>query len=126
MSIILIFGKLYRKIKRLFGAAYTVVDSVLDGHNTIGTNTAVVRSRVGRYTYFGADCCFYESIVGSFCCIGNNVKIIAAQHPTGFISVHPFFYGKIFGNVTENTYPDYKLLAHRQLPPLLNLSHLGR
>lgn len=104
------------KIKRLlgFGNPYFLQDSFLEGNNKIGSRTSVVKSEIGRYSYMGADCLFYEIRIGRFCSIGNNVKVIAAQHPTQFASSHPFFYQPCFGAVDNQKYPDYKYIVDNQ------------
>lgn len=64
---------------------------------------------VGKYSYgyqqfyeLGRKCKILKSI-GAFCSIAQNVTIAASNHPLDCISTHPFFYGKRWGFVEENS-----------------------
>tara|TARA_Y100001934_G_C12315859_1_gene757433 strand:- start:662 stop:1360 length:699 start_codon:yes stop_codon:yes gene_type:complete len=62
---------------------------------SIGTNSQIFSSSVGRSTYVANDTsiCFAE--IGKFCAIGDNVRICLGNHPTmEIVSIHPAFYSK--------------------------------
>lgn len=55
------------------------------------SNHCFFSGSIGRYSYIGE----YSEIrgkIGSFCSIGNNVKIVTATHPISHISTSPAFY----------------------------------
>lgn len=81
-----------RLLKKLLGERKYISDSILKGGNCIGNHSSVIQSEIGRYTYMGTHCLFIKTIIGAFCSIGNNVKIVPDTHPTNFASTHPFFY----------------------------------
>jgi acetyltransferase-like isoleucine patch superfamily enzyme len=63
------------------------------GNNAVGNKSIVLNCKVGKGTYFGNNCNFTDTKVESFCSIGNQVEIIAAQHPIKeYISTSPLFY----------------------------------
>lgn len=86
-----------------------------EGHNYVGHHTCVSRSKVGRYSYIGANSSFDCAQIGRFCSIGDEVKVIAAQHPSsGFVSTSPVFFDKSsnIGSFTEGhqLFPDYRFV----------------
>lgn len=58
----------------------------------------------GRHT-FGYEQFFYKMIniekIGAFCSIAKTVNIAKGNHPTNYISTHPFFYLHNFGHFVE-------------------------
>ncbi len=64
-----------------------------EGKNKIGKNACINNSKVGFATYIGKECIFDNTIIGKYCCIANNVKVIVGKHPTSkFVSIHPAFF----------------------------------
>ncbi len=70
--------------------------------------------KLGEHTYIGkkAGLCSPDKIsFGDYCSIGNNTMFNPSQHPTNWLSVHPFQYwekcnSKLYGNITnENAIP---------------------
>jgi len=48
---------------------------------------------VGKYTYISEDCTFWHNtVIGKYCSIAANVNINTSQHPTNYLSSHPFQY----------------------------------
>lgn len=63
------------------------------GYNKIGVQTVVSDSMIGRYTFMGSNCYFPNAVIGKFCSIGHNVRVVAETHPArNFISTSPVFY----------------------------------
>ncbi len=63
------------------------------GHNRVGRLSVIKNAEVGCYSYIGNNCVFYNCIIGKFCSISSNVKMIAGKHPSSvFVSTHPAFY----------------------------------
>lgn len=88
--------------------------TVLEGYNSIGRNSILLRSSVGYYTYLGNNCVFTNTVIGRFCSISSNVEMITGTHPSsGYASTHPSFFavntpnGK--GFVEVNTFNEHKL-----------------
>ncbi|GAF67092.1 putative acetyltransferase [Bacillus sp. TS-2] len=55
--------------------------------------------KIGKYSYgYERLCRFYSNqikSIGSFCSINSTVDIAGPNHPTQYISTHPFFYNKL-------------------------------
>lgn len=70
-------------------------------------------SSIGAFSYVNAgSTIFGEVTIGRFCSIGSRVDIGLAEHPTGFLSTHPFQVAKsMFLNHPH--YADVKRLAWR-------------
>lgn len=56
----------------------------------------------------------FKKIKSLFGDIGNNVKVIAANHPILFASTHPFFYQAKYGNVDTDIFEDYVYVPFNQ------------
>ncbi len=62
---------------------------------------------VGKYTYrykqfFNNGSYQLLSSIGNFCSIGDNVTIAKSNHPTSYISTHPFLYEKKRGIISKD------------------------
>ena len=87
-----------------------------EGKNSLGEHTYLSHTQLGYASYIGFGCEFSNTVIGRFCSIGNNVRVVSASHPTNMVSTHPAFYSKTFrfsyGNdvefaehiITENNY----------------------
>lgn len=65
----------------------------LEGNNIVYGGTQINDSHIGYGTYISHNCKLPHSIIGRYCSIGENSKIVFGQHPTSkFISTHPAFY----------------------------------
>lgn len=56
----------------------------------------LLRYHIGKYSYFGGKFSIADkrTTIGTFCSIGQDVKIGTSSHPIDFLSTHPFQYMK--------------------------------
>jgi acetyltransferase-like isoleucine patch superfamily enzyme len=88
----------------------TVRNTLFGGENLVYNEVTLINCNVGKATYIGSGCEFYNSRIGKFCSIANYVKIVAGNHPTiGFISTHPAFYNSypIFSYAVNSQFEEY-------------------
>lgn len=71
---------------------------------TIETGSHVCAGHIGNYTYINKYCLIDRNTasIGNFCSIAYGVKIGLGNHPTKWLSTHPFAYDKKYGFVTQN------------------------
>lgn len=64
------------------------------GHHVwIHHHTNIKDSEIGNYTYIQDSCRLERCKIGSFCSIGDSVKVLSATHPTrDFVSTSPVFF----------------------------------
>jgi len=68
-------------------------DTIFSGSNSIGPQTNVCSSVIGFGTYIGSACGLSHCEVGNYSSIGNNVVLLANNHPVStFVSTHPAFH----------------------------------
>jgi len=66
-----------------------------EGKNVLGEKTYISGSSLGYGTYIGNNCELSNCIVGRFCSIGSNVRVVSATHPIDSnVSTHPAFYSE--------------------------------
>ena len=83
---------------------------------------------IGKHTYVGklTNLCEPDKIkIGDYCCIANNVFFNPSNHPTNWLSVHPFQYKKkldarLYGNFPINTNP----LIFNEIPKNINILNI--
>lgn len=83
------------KYRRVIFEKGSKVDSksILQGNNKIGRNSEIARCNIGKGSYISENAIIKDTVIGKFCCIGPEVKIIIGNHPSSkFISTHPAFY----------------------------------
>ena len=100
-----VYGKyLFRKRGvRISPSSFLNKKTVLKGKNTIHSNVVISNSQIGFATLIGKNCYLPNTIIGAYCSIAANVKIIEASHPSSkFVSTHPAFYSLL--NQTGFTY----------------------
>lgn len=94
----------FMKRKKLKNSQSIIMDSsvlfgftsLFDGKNKINKNTIIENSKIGLATYIGQECSFYNTVVGKYCSIANNVKTVIATHPVNtFVSTHPAFFSTL-------------------------------
>ncbi len=94
--IVMFFMQFYYRVahhSRVSYKAYINSRTRLAGYNTIQDNVLLAGARIGRGTYICRESNFNDAVVGPFCSIGRNVRIINGQHPTHtFVSTHPAFF----------------------------------
>jgi len=74
---------------------------------------------VGDATYIGSNGFFDNAIIGKFCSIGSNVKIVVNAHPSkDFVSTHPAFYSTLkqsgFTFTSLQLFDDHKYLDKKK------------
>lgn len=63
------------------------------GYNKIHAHTNVSNSEIGYASYIGGNSYMPNCLIGSYCSIGGDVRVVNALHPTSkFVSTHPAFY----------------------------------
>lgn len=85
----------FRKCKIQFGAK-VYKNSVLDSFTQIGSGTVLSNSSIGYGSYISSKCSFYNTKIGKFCSIGENVHLVNAVHPISFCSTSPMFHKSVF------------------------------
>lgn len=70
------------------------------------SRNSYLNGAIGRYSYIGSNSQIYARI-GSFCSIGNGVKIVPSSHPISFVSTSPVFYSTA-GQALESFVDDNK------------------
>ena len=48
------------------------------------------KCRIGRFTYFNYDCEISDTDFGRYCSVGQRSVINPGEHPTDWLSTHPF------------------------------------
>lgn len=76
----------------------------LEKYVTLGYGSFVLTSFIGKYTYINMYCLIDKNTksIGRFCSIAHNVKIGFGNHPTKWVSSHPFTYHKKYGFINED------------------------
>lgn len=70
--------------------------AILEGLNVILAKSEISGSRIGLGTYIGKNCILPKVMIGRFCSLANNIKVIRGSHPTNiFVSTHPAFFSPI-------------------------------
>lgn len=109
-SIISLFSKIkYGRKCVIEGNAVVYGTCVFEGKNKISPNAHVTYTSMGYGSYIGKNSVFSHAIIGRFCSIGDDVKLVRATHPINdFVSTHPAFYSTatLCSFVTENKYCD--------------------
>lgn len=99
------YKKIEKKNSKVFPGSvvkYSVVydsETVLEGMNVINTGTKIDSSKIGLCTVVGARSILSNCVVGRFCSISSDVRVIPWTHPTSFVSSSTAFYN------TGNKYP---------------------
>lgn len=108
------FERLLLKRKGVY-IAYTARFSpktTFGGWNKIHAHTVVSGSEIGRYTFVGENCYLPQSLIGSFCSIGDRVRVVAETHPSrGFLSTSPVFYS--LNQPCRKTFADKQYFVER-------------
>jgi virginiamycin A acetyltransferase len=70
---------------------------------TIEKGSHVCAGRIGNHTYINKYCLIDRNTesIGNFCSIAYGVKIGLGNHPTNWVSTHPFAYDKKYGFVSK-------------------------
>lgn len=87
MTVYYLWSKILKKIR---GSA--IFHSNVHKTAKIESGSSVVYSTFGKHSFCGYDCEIFYCDIGSFCSIGNNVKIGGGMHPVEWVSTSPVFY----------------------------------
>ena len=111
----------YRILKKCRVSFYSYLNSktIFEGNNKICENSVVSSSYLGFASYLGANCSLGNCIIGRYCSIGSNVKLISSLHPTSiFVSTHPAFFSKAkqagFTYVDKNLFDEHKYVDRKK------------
>ncbi len=106
--------------KNIIFEGKTELDSAdkFEGYNRLADGVTFLNSKIGYASYIGNDSFIKNTVIGRYSCIGNDVMIMAGDHPTKrFASIHPAFYSTLkqcgFTYVTENKYSDYRWIDQK-------------
>lgn len=73
----------------------------LGGYNVIHKGTCISSSSIGRNTYIDSNCDLPNSVIGSFCSLARNIKVIRFTHPSQtFVSTSPVFFSTLMQSNT--------------------------
>lgn len=79
--------KFFKKI-RLVGSRGSKVHK----NSKLEAGTHFVFSSIDEYSYCGYDCEIFQTLIGRYTSIGNNVVLGGASHPKHWVSTSPVFY----------------------------------
>lgn len=71
---------------------------------TLGHGSHICAGSIGKYTYINKNCLIDRNTasIGSFCSIAYGAKIGLGNHPTDWVSSHPFAYDSKYGFIKQN------------------------
>jgi acetyltransferase-like isoleucine patch superfamily enzyme len=73
--------------------ALVTTDTFFEGNNTVHRNAYVFCSHIGKGSYIHENSSIKRCLIGRYCSIGPNVRIVEGNHPTRtYVSTHPLLY----------------------------------
>ena len=63
----------------------------------------IINSKIGNYSYVGKRSILYNTTIGNYCSIANDVRICLGKHPVTFFSTNPFLFDESFYNYYKNS-----------------------
>jgi len=75
--------------KNLAGKARVIIEPPV----TLGKTVILTSTRIGAYTYFRGGTISSLAGIGRFCSVAPGIEVGPGNHPTNFLSTHPFQYG---------------------------------
>jgi len=78
---------------------------------TVAGVVARGKCRVGRFTYFNYGCEISDTTIGRYCSIGQRCILNPGEHPTSWLSTHPFASDPSGRSCGMETEPDYLAIA---------------
>ena len=106
MTIKYLYSKFFKKIVR----GCCVIGSRIDKTAHIDSATEFHNSVLGKYSYVGYDSQVFNTVIGSFCSIGDFFLCGGGYHPTDWASTSSVFYkGSHTGNSNK--------LGSKEIPP---------
>ena len=103
--------EIWRTFKRMFLPKHIILHNGVifndktqfGGNNVIHQGTCISSSMIGRNTYIDSNCDLPNSVIGSFCSLARNIKVIRFNHPSHtFVSTSPVFFSTL--GQTNQTY----------------------
>lgn len=103
--------EIWRTFKRMFLPKHITLHNAVifndktqfGGNNVIHQGTCISSSMIGRNTYIDSNCDLPNSVIGSFCSLARNIKVIRFNHPSHtFVSTSPVFFSTL--GQTNQTY----------------------
>lgn len=83
----------YKNSVSIKGRAIIGKKCIFEGGNVIGDGSSLEYAELGYGTYIARDTHLSNIVIGKYCSIGANIRIISGQHPTKtFVSTHPAFF----------------------------------
>ena len=76
----------------IYSGAYIDQHSHLGRYSVLFRDVALIKSKLGAYSYVQSGSVICNAEVGKFCSIASNVHIGLASHPTHMVSTSPVFY----------------------------------
>lgn len=70
----------------------SVRDSMIGDRCEILSESSIISSELGDFSYLGQRCMVADAVIGRFCAISADVRIGAPNHPIGRPSMHRFTY----------------------------------
>lgn len=89
------------------------LDTTIDESCVIFSEAVLSHSKLQRHTYIQRATTIVNTVIGSFCSIGANVKIGLPDHPLHFVSTHPAFYDPSQPTMKSFT-TDIRYQAHKK------------
>lgn len=89
---------IYLKTNKVFisSSIYLNSKTVFGGRNVIHPKCNILNSEIGFATYIGPSSILPNMIIGKYCSIASNVKVLPYTHPTkNFVSIHPSFFSTL-------------------------------
>ena len=84
---------LYKRNNLNISHSTAVYDTEFEVNTSVAGGGYINGSKIGRNTYIGSYCSLNKALIGRYCSIGSNVKIINDSHPVNkFVSTAPIFY----------------------------------
>lgn len=85
--LIYLISKLFKKMR-----LSSVKNSIVHPTSKLESGTSFYNSKIGKYSFCGYDCEIFNTNIGSYTSIANNVVIGGARHPMEWVSMSPVFY----------------------------------
>ena len=91
----------YRKLCRISPWATIMGQCNFEGKNAIGANTKFYSSQLGYASYLGDNNVFSNCMIGRYCSIGSNIRVVSATHPVeNVVSTYPAFYSTKYAHLS--------------------------
>ena len=87
MEMSYIWSKVWKKLP---GSA--IRNSKFERPSKVESQSVVINTEMGRYSYCGYHCTLINCKIGRFCSIADYVAVGLARHPTEWVSTSPAFY----------------------------------